>query len=157
MEASDGVEVRQRDEVEVIGIEHTGPYEGIGEAFGRLHEWLGEHQLAGDATAMYAIFLSDPRGTPSEELKSMAAVSMSPMPEAGPPAVRSTVAGGSYAVITHEGPYESILNSYRALEQWFNENGRQFGDRPAFEVYLNTPEDTAPEDLRTEIHFALAD
>ena len=87
----------------------------------------------------------------------MAAVSMSPMPEADPPAVRSTVAGGSYAVITHQGPYDTILDSYRALEQWFTDNGRQFGDRPAFEVYLNTPEDTAPEDLRTEIHFALAD
>ena len=79
MEASDGVEVRQLEEVEVVGIEHTGPFEGIGEAFGRLDEWLAEHQLAGDATAMYAIFLTDPRGTPSEELKSMAAVSMSPI------------------------------------------------------------------------------
>ena len=79
MEANEGVEVRERDDVEVLGIEHTGPFEGIGEAFGRLDEWLAEHQLAGDATAMYAIFLTDPPGTPSEELKSMAAVSMSPM------------------------------------------------------------------------------
>ena len=156
MEANEGVAVRHGDDVEVLGIEHTGPFEGIGEAFGRLDEWLAEHQLAGDATAMYAIFLTDPRGTPSEELKSMAAVSMSPMPEAEAPAVRATVAGGEYAVITHEGPYDTILDSYRALEQWFTDNGRQFGDRPAFEVYLNTPENAAPEDLRTEIHFALA-
>ncbi|MEP4151303.1 MAG: GyrI-like domain-containing protein [Lentilitoribacter sp.] len=35
------------------------------------------------------------------------------------------------------------------------EAGHEFADAPPFEKYLNSPRDTAPSDLITEIHVPL--
>ncbi|WP_141715442.1 GyrI-like domain-containing protein, partial [Burkholderia ubonensis] len=38
---------------------------------------------------------------------------------------------------------------------WLRHSGREAADAPPFELYLNTPMDAAPADLRTEIHLPL--
>ncbi len=58
--------------------------------------------------------------------------------------------GGSMARTIHEGPYDQLGPAYHALTAWMQTHGHT-PSGPAREVYLNSPEEVAPEDLRTEI------
>ncbi len=67
-----------------------------------------------------------------------------------------TLEGGEYAVITHRGPYPRLGETYRWLYGvWLPTSGREPRHAPPFEVYRNSPQETAPEDLLTDIHLPL--
>lgn len=69
---------------------------------------------------------------------------------------KKTIAGGRYAVFVHEGPYEGFEETYgRIFGAWLPESGEQLREEPCFELYLNSPDQTPPEDLRTEIWLPL--
>ena len=66
------------------------------------------------------------------------------------------VAGGDYAVTTHFGPYHKLGDTYtKLLGQWLPRSGRELRSAPCFEVYLNDPQGTEPEDLLTDIYAPL--
>jgi DNA-binding transcriptional MerR regulator len=55
----------------------------------------------------------------------------------------------------HRGPYMEIGPAYEALGAWLAEQGREPVGPPR-EVYLNDPNETAPEELLTEVQFPLS-
>lgn len=65
------------------------------------------------------------------------------------------IPAGKFAACVHIGPYSAIESAYQALSKWMDEQGLEMGG-PAYEFYLNDPENTAPEDLKTQILFTLA-
>ncbi|MGU7784103.1 AraC family transcriptional regulator [Burkholderia sp. PU8-34] len=76
--------------------------------------------------------------------------------EPAPPVERVTVPGGEYAVLLHTGPYADLKAAYQWLYgDWLRHSGREAADAPPFELYLNTPMDAAPAELRTEIYLPL--
>jgi AraC family transcriptional regulator len=59
-------------------------------------------------------------------------------------------------VVTYKGPYSGLEAAYTALfGNWLPESGEEPADAPCYELYLNSPMDTAPEDLITEICLPL--
>ena len=67
------------------------------------------------------------------------------------------VLGRMTDVLTHRGPYEGLGESYRWLYGvWLPASGREPRHAPPFEVYHNSPKDTPPDQLLTEIHLPLA-
>ena len=63
------------------------------------------------------------------------------------------IAGGEYATLMHKGPYETLGRAYQALlGGWLPQSGRELRDAPCFEAYLNSPQNTRPEELLTVIH-----
>ncbi len=56
---------------------------------------------------------------------------------------------------THVGPYAELRNSYGAMMKYMEKNGLKIG-APTWEVYLNSPETTPPDQLETEVFAALA-
>ncbi|MBC6408662.1 MAG: GyrI-like domain-containing protein, partial [Rhodobacteraceae bacterium] len=68
------------------------------------------------------------------------------------------LAGGRTAVLTYKGPYDGLEAPYRYLYgTWLAQVGAVPSGQPPYEIYLNSPEDTAPEDLLTAIHVPLAE
>lgn len=66
------------------------------------------------------------------------------------------VAGGEYAVTVHRGPYEKLHETYaRLCGEWLPGSGREPAALPCYEVYLNDPKTTRPEELLTQIHMPL--
>ena len=66
------------------------------------------------------------------------------------------VPGGDYAVLTHFGPYENLGDSYaKLLGQWLPRSGWRLRATPCLEIYFNSPENTEPDDLVTDIHAPL--
>jgi effector-binding domain-containing protein len=64
------------------------------------------------------------------------------------------IPGGKAAACLYTGPYEEIEGAYNALFQWVEENGYEVAGAP-YEMYLNDPRETPPEELQTQILFPL--
>lgn len=64
----------------------------------------------------------------------------------------SSMPEGAYIVTKHIGPYNTLSNAYDTLKSWMESQGHVF-DGAAYEVYLNDPATTAPDQLLTEVMF----
>ncbi|WP_324753201.1 GyrI-like domain-containing protein [Roseovarius sp. Pro17] len=59
---------------------------------------------------------------------------------------------GIYAKLEYKGPYADMKDTYRWLYGvWLPKSGFEISERPASEAYLNSPVDTKPEDLRSDM------
>lgn len=68
----------------------------------------------------------------------------------------SETPSGKSASCLHVGPYSEVEPAYKALFQWIKENGYE-PTGVAYEIYLNDPDNTPPEELATQIHLLLKD
>ena len=67
-----------------------------------------------------------------------------------------TIPAGPAAVTVHHGPYDTLPETYRALEAWLEREGRKAGGPPR-EVYVTDPgEHPDPATWQTEIIQPLA-
>ena len=66
--------------------------------------------------------------------------------------------GGDYAVFIHIGSYDELLADYKwFFNEWLPGSGRKAKSAPALEIYCNSPLDTPPEKLITEVRIPLKD
>jgi effector-binding domain-containing protein len=66
----------------------------------------------------------------------------------------SEIPAGKYAACLYTGPYGEIEAGYNALMDWMHQQGYK-EPGTSYELYLNDPAQTAPQDLQTEILFPL--
>ena len=64
------------------------------------------------------------------------------------------IPGGKVVTCLYTGPYSDIGPAYNALSQWMKENGHE-ATGVAYEMYLNDPGQTPPQELQTQIMFPL--
>jgi effector-binding domain-containing protein len=64
------------------------------------------------------------------------------------------IPAGSYSTCIYTGPYPEMAQAYAQLTSWTQEQGLQ-PSGVVYEFYLNDPGETPPEDLQTQIWFAL--
>ena len=144
------VRIETFDDIEIARIRHTGPYDKIGPCFMRLFEWAAS---VGARPGLCFSLSYDDAGTVSpEKLRSDACLELSTdaVPPQGIEIV--TLAGGRHAVPTHQGPYDGIAEAYRRLfESWLPQSGEEPDGRPCMEIFRNTPRDTAPAGLLTDL------
>jgi len=121
----------------------------LGEAYGAMAQYLGElgEQPAGPPfTAYYNMDMQDldveigfpvyKRLPGKDDIKA------------------SEIPGGKAATCLHTGPYSEIAPAYNALSEWIKDNGYEVTG-VAYEVYLDDPAQTPPQELRTQILFPL--
>jgi AraC family transcriptional regulator len=66
------------------------------------------------------------------------------------------IAGGKYVAFLYKGTYEKLGEVYDTVfGKCIPDGGYQLDERPAFEIYLNDPECTKPEELQTEIYVPI--
>ncbi|WP_345812435.1 GyrI-like domain-containing protein [Paraburkholderia sp. PREW-6R] len=154
------VTIRTMEPMDLLAVDHIGPYMEIGKAFDALFGWLAKHNLLAGRMRMIAVYYDDPGVVEEHALRSKAAVLL-PHPvltsvTVSPPVAIAHIAGGDYAVLEHSGPYSDLGAAYDWLYgTWLVQSGREAANAPAFEEYLNSPTDTAPADLLTEICLPL--
>lgn len=135
---------------------HTGPYMQIGRAFDHLSGWFAAHNAFQPGMRMIAIYYDDPGVVAEEKLRSRAGFVLPDGKTIESPFEETEIRGGPYAVLRHKGPYGELARAYQWLYgQWLPQSGREAADAPVFEEYLNTPRDTAPPDLLTNICLPL--
>ena len=66
------------------------------------------------------------------------------------------ISGGMYAVFTHQGSYSQLPELYKTIHEQWLPHSRYIQKHPlSFEVYLNTPDEVAEEELITEVYIPI--
>lgn len=123
--------------------------QALGKAYGAIAQYLGElgEQPVGPPfAAYYNIDMQDldveigfpvSRGLPGkDDIKA------------------SEIPGGKAATCLYTGPYSEIEPAYNALSQWIEDNGYE-ATGVTYEMYLDDPAQTPPQELKTRILFPL--
>jgi AraC family transcriptional regulator len=157
-ESTMNVTIENMPELRVATVHHVGPYPGISEAFQRLGAIAGPGGLLRfPETAMLAIYHDDPETTPADQLQSDAGVTVPNGVKLPEGLVEKRLPAGRYAKTTHVGPYTHLGDTWsRLMGEWLPKSGHRVGDGSSYEVYRNTPENTAPNELRTDLYLPLA-
>jgi len=131
---------------------HKGPYPEIGAAFQQVASVFASRDLWPQAQGMLGMYYDDPSSVAPEDLHSHAGVIVGSdfdMPEN---LEEVAVPGGRMAVMHYKGPYAGLSAAYDYLFcDWLQKSGEELREAPSFEVYLNDPMDTAPDELLTDI------
>ena len=150
------VAIRAAGPMRLAAIAHTGAYFEISRAFARLSAIMTSRDLFPRAGRMVAVFYDDPQTVPLADLRSLPAFEVASDAPIDPPLEAVMLAAGRTAVLTYRGPYAGLPAAYDQLfGVWLPASGEEPADQPSFEVYLNSPMDTAPQDLLTELHLPL--
>jgi AraC family transcriptional regulator len=150
------VEMKTISAASAVGVNHIGSYMQIAKAFDTLYGWLSTHGHQGAVTRSIGLYLDDPTSVPEAKLRSKACVTLHEDIQISAPLERVAIAGGPYAVLRHTGPYADMKPAYQWLYGvWLVHSGLEAADTPVFEEYLNSPRDTAPSDLVTDIYLPL--
>jgi AraC family transcriptional regulator len=150
------IEIRTVPALHLAAIDHAGSYLEIGRAFDRLFGLLGPRGLATPTPRLIGIYFDDPTAVPEAKLRSRAGIVVDTATPVEAPLSIARIEGGPYAVLRHKGPYTDMNAAYRWLSgEWLTGSGREAGDAPVFEEYLNSPRDTAPTELRADIYLPL--
>ena len=151
------VEITHLPELRVATVRHVGPYEDIPEAFERLHQLADQAGLASmPGNTMLAIYHDDPSTTPSDRLRSHAAVVVPPQEALPGGLVEQTIPAGNYARTEHVGPYERLSEAWEQFKQSVPQTGKQLGSGPSFEIYRNDPSTVPKEALVTDLYMSVA-
>jgi len=147
----------ERPEKQAIFVRRTGAYKTSAHAaWEAVCRYAQSHGLFAPGGEFIGISYDDPQITAAENLRYDACITVSQVVKPdGEVGVRK-IAGGRYAMFLHQGPYENLLGTYQHIfREWFPGSGEELRDEPSFEVYLNSPDDTRPEELKTEIYIPL--
>jgi AraC family transcriptional regulator len=151
------VQVKEMQELRVAAMSHVGPYQRISEAFARLGKIAATSGVLDAPPTLLAIYHDDPEKTSASELRSEAAVLISPNAKVPPGLGELRLPAGRYARTTHVGPYEELGDVWaRFMSEWLPRSGERMRDSASFEIYRNTPADVPKERLRTELYLPLA-
>jgi AraC family transcriptional regulator len=139
------------------------------QGFEELWAAIGQAGLQSRAWTCLAIFPDEPQGQDDPQCRLLAGAvfdyalfsqegqaSRPDLPLSGSLAWTS-VPAGHHAVFTHIGPYDDLHELWTGIyRHWLPATGYALRDTPPFEIYVNNPETTAPENLRTDIYLPLA-
>ncbi len=139
----------------VIALPHKGAYSEIGKSFEAFAALCESRQLWPQVGPVVGIYFDSPDEVPEDQLRSYAGAEFHG--DGTPDGMEDVqIAGGKTAVLTYKGPYSGLEAAYHSLfGNWLPESGEEPADQPCYEIYLNDPRDTAPEDLLTEICLPL--
>jgi AraC family transcriptional regulator len=142
---SDAVQIVERPAMQVQALQHEGPPATIPHTYRRLIDLFIDRM---PATLVGIVYGDIETG---DGLKYFAGAMLDDSIAA--PGLQSiSVEGGTYALYTLVGPYtqiNTVLNTFYG--SWLSRSGYEPDDKPALEVYLNSPHDTPSEKLMTEL------
>ena len=136
----------------LFAVAHSGPYLEISRSFTRLATIITARALWPHGREMVGVYYDDPDATPAANLRSHAALRIEGAVAVPQGVEEVELGGGKTAVLRFKGHYSGLKAGYDYLYGvWLPGSGQEAADRAPYEVYLNSPMDTAPEDLLTDI------
>jgi AraC family transcriptional regulator len=151
------VAIKDLPELRLAAVRHIGPYNRIAEAFQRLEQITADTTLSRRPDReMLALYHDDPEAVPVDQLRSDAAFTVPNDVELPSGVTEIRIPAGRYAFTTYVGPYTGLGDVWAQLMGgWLPQSGHRVAG-PSFEIYRNTPLDTPPEKLETELYLPIA-
>ncbi|MFW5739590.1 MAG: AraC family transcriptional regulator [Myxococcota bacterium] len=140
------IEMKELPELHVAYIRHHGPYQEVGEAFGKLMRWAGAHGLLQRPDVQpLGVYHDNPDITEEDKLRADACVTVPSGTQATGEVGLRTIPGGLFAVAHFEIDKSEFGDAWNQLMgEWLPDSGYEPDDRPCYERYLNDPS-THPE------------
>ncbi len=140
-----------------VYVEKTCDYseigQAMGEAFGAVFGFFGEKGIT-PLSAPMSLYTAMPDG-PKLTFRAGAMVSAEDAAKADGEITADEIPAGDALHTIHVGPYASLSKSHGALWKHIETQGIE-PKMPVWEIYVDDPDDTDEEILRTEIYRALA-
>lgn len=148
-----GLEPKKAIYVRLQGNYQTIDYCG---AYTKLWAFVKENKLFTAGIEHLTASYDDPKVTETEKLRTdVCLVVHKPAEPKGEIGVRE-IAGGRFAVFTYIGPYKNLYTIFNAIYgKWLPESGYRLRMEQGFEKYLNNPDNTPEEKLKTEIYIPI--
>lgn len=145
--------IREIKPIPVIYIRSIGDYNNVGPSWERLMAFMKAKKLFSFHMDFIGVSYDDPSVTETEKLRYDACVTVKkevkPEGEVG----YQVLDGGLYAIFRHKGPYSHLSQTYDSVYlHWLPDSGYELRDAPPLEFYLNDPDRTKPENLKTDIY-----
>ncbi|KAA6333142.1 DNA gyrase inhibitor [termite gut metagenome] len=143
---------------QAIYLNLTGDYQTLDfcSAWNKLWQYVKENKLFSAGIEHIVIYHDDPKVTEADKLRTDICLVLPkkavPKGEIGV----KTIEGGKYAMFLYQGSYEHLSAVYDTIHtKWLPESGEKLRNYPCFEKYLNHPDNTALEKLKTEIYIPI--
>ncbi|QDU35032.1 DNA gyrase inhibitor [Poriferisphaera corsica] len=151
-------EIKDIAEIPIAYMSHKGDYNEMATVWQRFMPLIASNNLITPETKFLGVYYDDPGETPAEQLRSEVCITVPASFKPFDNIQYRTIPAGKYAVFLYKGPYEDSPEFYgKIYHEWIPNSGHTPSETPCFERYLNSPEDTAPEELLTEIYVSLED
>lgn len=145
---------------QILCVRVLGNYESpnIQTAWGKLMGYLFQNQLFYPTIEMLGIVHDHPEIAGEALYHYEACVTLQqPRKSEGEFTVKE-LSAGKYAIFTYQGPYEGLDPIYSLiLKDWLFKSNYELREAPLFDQYLNTPDNTPPEELLTRICIPIND
>ncbi|KAA6315295.1 Right origin-binding protein [termite gut metagenome] len=143
---------------QAIYLKLTGDYQTLDfcGAWNKLWQYVKENKLYSTGIEHIAIYHDDPKVTEAEKLRADICLALPKKVEPKGEIGVKTIEGGKYAMFLYQGSYEHLGAVYDTIyAKWLPEGGEKLRNYHCFEKYLNNPDNTAPEKLKTEIYVPI--
>jgi AraC family transcriptional regulator len=145
------INVVDLEPLRVAALSHKGAFSQIGGVFNRLHGLLQEDHL--ESAPLVAIYLDDPHQVSEDLLRSFAGAILRKDAELPAGTESVTIPGGRYAMASFVGDYSNLPKAWEDFYvKGVGPSGLKTKADLCFERYINTPMDTKPENLITELY-----
>ena len=144
--------VKKVNEKKVVFVRHIGPYNQCQSAWEKLCSWAGSQGLMTGKTEFLGLSYDDPDVTEENKIRYDACITLDR--EVTPPEgiEVQVIPAGEYVVTVHKGSFSKLHETYAEMcGQIVPEEGKEIRNAPSIELYLNSPENVAEEELLTEV------
>ncbi|MBL1438304.1 MAG: GyrI-like domain-containing protein [Rhodobacteraceae bacterium] len=134
-------------------LHNVGPYSGS-TVFAKL---LRAAQAQGlRCQPIFGLSYDDPALVPSKDLRSAVGVEIGNATPLSAPLELLEIPATRFATFAYRGPNERLGLAYDwVFGQWLPASGESPANQPALSIYYDSPQNTAPENLRTDICIPL--
>lgn len=145
------------DSKKAIYLRLQGDYRTLdyGSAYSKLWSFVKENKLFTAGIEHLTMSHDDPHVTDSDKLITDVCLvihkEVSPKGEIGV----KNVLGGKFLVFTYIGPYNNLSSVFDTIFRWVPDNGYELRIDQGFEKYLNNPDRTTPDKLKTKIYIPI--
>ena len=130
------IEVRNMPAIDVAYVTHVGPFQEIGNAYGKLMRWAGPKGLIGGKTI--TVYHDDPNITDISKVRQSACIELKQPAKASGEVNTTTIKEGNYAVGKFEIAFSEFERSWQSMMVWINEKGYETNPENAYyEIYHN--------------------
>lgn len=144
--------------VQAIYLKLTGAYETLDfdGAWGKLWQYVKENKLFSAGIKHVGIYYDDPKVTEESKLRTDVCLVLPKKAEPKGEIGVKTIDGGRYAMFLYTGAYEHLGEVYEYIySKWLPESGERLRNCNCFEQYITNPENTLPENSKTEIYLPI--
>lgn len=154
----EGPQVKTLASQAIIYLPLTGAYmnNDYCKSWEKLWSFVREQNLFHPDIEYICIYHDDPKVTEPDKLRTDVCLTIkgTAMPR-GEIGIKS-IDGGKYAIFRYQGSYANLGAVYDMIySRYLPAHGYQLGMSPGYEKYLNSPADTTPENLLTEIYIPI--